>query len=678
MMKNKTKQNDELINKIVNLLTEKKDNLRLLDISKKFKFKSNTNEYEELRNTLNTLYQQGVISKSSRRRYSIVAKSNKKDINVVTKSVEKPTQKVGKPTQKVEKPTQKGEKPTQKVEKPTQKVEKPTQKVEKPTQKVGKPTQKGEKPTQKGGKPTTNKHFTKINKVNTESNKMALKGYSHLENEYNQIVKEYNLPSKFPSGAINEANNFRSPDNNIPFDRIDFTGEEVITIDPVSARDFDDALSLKRLDDGNYSLGIHIADVSYYVGENSKLDKEAFKRGNSVYLADKVVPMLPEVLSNEICSLNPYQLRYTYSVLFIINEGLNIVNYSVIPSVIRSCRRFSYDEVQTIIDTGEGDKKELVLELHSLASKFRAERIKNGSINYDTKEIKYVLDDKLCPVDVEIHTTTDATALVEEFMLLANKQVALHLKKLSKRYKIDLPFIYRIHDKPREEAIKIALEQLKSLGVKFKTIKNVSKLLNKILSEVKGTAENDVVNQILIRSMAKAVYSAENIGHFGLGFDNYTHFTSPIRRYSDLIVHRLLREYGNDVPATRRINKLRKDLIHIADYVSNTERTAMDAERASTKLASVIYAKELVGSVFEGSVSGVLSYGIFVMLDEIYVEGFIHRKELPKDDYKYDEQKVRLFGRKNKTIYAFGTKVKVRIIRADINKRQIDLMIEED
>ena len=592
----KLKKNDELIDKIIKLLSNSDVPLQLLDISKTFKFKSDTDEYEYLRNVLNTLCQQGLINKSSRRKYSMVIEKKQKNKK-------------------------------------------------------------------------------KSNKSKKESNKI-IKDYSTLENEYNQILKEYHLPNKFPVAVMNEANEFTEPGYNIS-DRLDMRSEKVITIDPTAAKDFDDALSLKKLSDGNYFLGVHIADVSYYVAENTKLDKEAFNRGNSVYLADKVIPMLPENLSNEICSLNPHKNRYTFSVLFIINDKLKIIDYFITPSIIKSCRRFTYDEVQEIIDKGEGAEKELILELHSLASKFREERIKNGSINYDTKEIKYILNDKLSPVDVEIHKTTDATALVEEFMLLANKQVAKHLKKISKRYKTELPFIYRIHDKPKEEAIRTALEQLKTFGIKFKIIKSISKLLNKILNQVKDTPDNDVVNQILIRSMAKAVYSSENIGHFGLGFDNYTHFTSPIRRYSDLIVHRLLREYCKDIPTPKRINKLRRELIHTADHISNTERAGMDAERASTKLVAVIYAKNLVGNVFEGSISGVQPYGIFVMIDGIYVEGFINRKELPKDDYKYDERKVRLIGRRKKNIYAFGTRLKVRIIRADINKRQVYLMVEE-
>ena len=703
MMKKKAKKNDEKIDNIISLLTEAGGPLKLLDISKTFKIKSNTKEYEELREVLNTLQQQGLINKNSRRRYSIA------------------------------------------TDETNRKKKKKSKKIE--------------------------KEYNQVVKEHTQ----IVKNYTQLEKEYNQVVKEYNLPDIFPTAVIKEAKDFTEPKDIIPTDRLNITDELVITIDPTTAKDFDDALSLKKLENGNYYLGIHIADVSYYVQPNTALDKEAFNRGNTVYLTDRVIPMLPEKLSNEICSLNPYKNRYTFSVMLEINDNLKIVNYLITPSVIRSCKRFTYDEVQEIIDANktdsglqpavydaktipslraipmelrgnpeentppfanakatplkEGNKKNnspliegwqirkdlsgclidchadksarydsnnhtchaefssaspnkadtsLVLELHSLASKFRAERIKNGSINYDTKEVKYILNDNLFPVDVEIHKTTEATALVEEFMLLANKQVALHLKKLSKQYKTTLPFIYRIHDKPKDESIKMALEQLKGLGIKVKTIKNTSKLLNKILNQVKDTPENDVVNQILIRSMAKAVYSSENIGHFGLGFDDYTHFTSPIRRYSDLLVHRLLREYQDDIPATRRINKLHKELVYIAEHISNTERSAMEAERASTKLASVIYAKESVGDVFEGSVSGVQSYGIFVILDKIYVEGFINRRELPRDDYKYDEQKVRLVGRKKKNIYAFGTRVKVRIIRADINKRQVCLMIEEE
>jgi len=460
---------------------------------------------------------------------------------------------------------------------------------------------------------------------------------------------------------------------------LDLRSEQTITIDPATARDFDDALSLTKLENGNYYLGVHIADVSHYVEENSALDKEAEKRGNSVYLVDRVIPMLPESLSNEICSLNPNAIRYTFSVMMEIDDKLEIKNYIISPSMIKSCRRFTYDEVQTIIDTNEGDEKELVLELNSLAKKFRKERIKKGSLNYSTKEVNFILDDKLFPVDVELHQTTDSTALVEEFMLLANKQVAKHLKILSKQSnRIELlPFIYRIHSDPKADALKDAFEQLKSLGIKFKKTSNISKTLNNILAQVKDTPENDFVNQILIRSMPKAIYSAENIGHFGLGFKDYTHFTSPIRRYSDLLVHRLLKEYANSYPSNKRINQLLRDIPRTANYISDTERTAMDAERASNKLASVIYAKGLVGEVFEGSVSGVQPYGIYVILDNIYVEGLVNRRDLPWGSYEFDNKKFILTANNNKQIYTFGTRLKVRIIRTDINKREIDLMIEK-
>jgi ribonuclease R len=711
---NEIEHKNKFIDRVITLLTDTDDAMQLVDISKSFGLKSDTTEYEELKDVLNMLVQEKVIKKNTRRRYSIARPEfDSRIIGILTikgKSMFVEPEKPGLPIvfinnnntntalagDKVAVQLIKSHKKEKKlkgeiVDILDRNVDEIVGKIEFHnnnfylipdnkeieidfliSQKLLNNAKNGDKVVAKLVS------WNKPNKIPTAKVIKVLEK-DIVINDYNQIIKEFNLPTAFPDAVVNEANKFKAPQDIKIKDRLDLRNEKIITIDPATARDFDDALSLTKLENGNYYLGVHIADVSYYVKENSELDKEAEKRGNSIYLIDRVIPMLPENLSNDICSLNPNVARYTFSVMLEINDNLEIVNYVVTPSIIKSCKRFTYNEVQDIIDTKEGDEKELVLELNSLANKFRENRIASGSINYDTKEVKYILDEKLCPVGVDVHQTTESTALVEEFMLLANKQVTLHLETISKQYNFTelLPFIYRIHDAPKEDALNSAFEQLKSLGIKFKTTNNIPETLNNILERVKNTAKNDVVNQILIRSMPKAVYSAVNIGHFGLNFKNYTHFTSPIRRYADLIVHRLLREYVANIPSVKRINQLRRYLIYITEHISDTERMAMEAERASTKLTSAIYAKTLVGETFEGSVSGVQSYGIFVILDDIYVEGFISRNDLPKGNYDFDEKKSKLSSKKSKQTYSFGTRVKARILKVNVDKRQIDLVIEK-
>ncbi|MDR0927402.1 MAG: ribonuclease R [Ignavibacteria bacterium] len=493
--------------------------------------------------------------------------------------------------------------------------------------------------------------------------------------EYETILIEYGLVEAFPNDVLHEIKNVKQPNNKEVPDRLDLRNEAVITIDPVTARDFDDALSLQQLENGNYQIGVHIADVSYYVGEGTALDKEAYRRGNSVYLVDRVVPMLPEKLSNEICSLNPDVVRYTFTVLMELDDNLEVVAYNITPSMIKSCRRFDYDEVQDIIDTGVGDCAELVLSLHNLTKRIREKRIATGSINYDTKEIKYILGNDKYPIDVEIHKTTESTALVEECMLLANKTVAIHIKKISKQMGLSdtLPFLYRIHDKPKEESLVAAFDFIKLLGYNVSKNNITPASINAILDEVRWTPYNSVVNQVLIRSMAKAVYSPINIGHYGLGFSYYSHFTSPIRRYPDLVVHRLLREYATSKPDAKRIHQLTSMLPKVAEHTTQTERTAMEAERASNKLAAVIYASSMVGEVFEGTITGVVQYGVFVLLDSIYCEGLLHTRDMKDDYYQFDEKRMRITGRHTKQTYSLGGNVRVKITKVSMDKRVIDL-----
>ena len=500
--------------------------------------------------------------------------------------------------------------------------------------------------------------------------------------EYESIVKEFNLPTEFPKEVINEVKSIKEPANRKVSSRLDLRKELIITIDPASARDFDDAVSLKTLQNGNYLLGVHIADVSYYVKENSALDKEAWKRGNSIYLVDRVIPMLPEELSNGVCSLNPNEVRYTFSVLMEINDNLDVVDYNITPSIIKSKRRYSYEEVQEIIDSETGDNVELILELNKLAKRVKKKRIKEGSINYDTQEVKYILDeDDMTPIDVEIHKTTDATSLIEESMLLANKIVAKHIKKFTAEYKLPtpIPFIYRIHDKPKKDALMESLDFIKQLGYKIKANEITPDVINSLLAKVKDTPENSVINQILIRAMAKAVYSDVNIGHYGLGFEDYTHFTSPIRRYPDLIVHRFLKEYFIGKPSSKRLKELSIIARDAAQHSSDTERNAVVVERASNKLAGLLYADRLSSEdrIFSGTITGVVQYGLFILLDEIYCEGLLHTHDMMDDYYQYDAKKMRIVGKKTKKIFTIGTRIDVYIKKVSIEKRQLDLIMIE-
>ena len=500
--------------------------------------------------------------------------------------------------------------------------------------------------------------------------------------EYEAIVKEFKLPTDFPTEVKNEVKSFKPPLNRKYSSRLDLRNELIITVDPATARDFDDAVSLKRLENGNYLLGVHIADVSNYVKENSALDKEAWKRGNSVYLVDRVIPMLPKELSNIICSLNPGEPRYTFSVIMEIDSKYEVINYSITPSIIKSKRRYSYEEVQDIIDRNSGDNFELILELNKLAKRLKLKRTQEGSINYDTQEIKYILDDEdKMPVDVEIHKTTEATSLIEECMLLANRTVAKHIKKYTDEYKLPtpIPFIYRIHDKPKTDALNEALEFIKNLGYKINSKNITSNVINDLLEKVKFTPENTVINQILIRAMSKAVYSDVNIGHYGLGFADYTHFTSPIRRYPDLIVHRFLKEYVLGKPSAKRLKELAMIARDAAQHSSDTERYGVEAERASNKLAGVIYANMLINEdrIFSGTITGVVQYGLFILLDEIYCEGLLHTRDMLDDYYQFDATKMRIVGKKTKKVFTLGLKIAVRIKKVSIEKRQIDLIMIE-
>ncbi len=509
---------------------------------------------------------------------------------------------------------------------------------------------------------------------------LSIIGKSGIPNvEYDSVLHEFDLPFEFPQIVIDEALKFKKPQNRKPAGRLDLRNEDIITIDPVDARDFDDALSLKILESGNYQLGVHIADVSHYVAENSELDIEARFRGNSIYLVDRVIPMLPEELSNVICSLQPNEPRLAFSVFMEITPRGILKEYSLAETIIKSKRRFTYEEVLDIIHTGVGDYSELIQKLHILAKILKKKRYSQGGIEFETSEIKFKLDENKFPIEIMQKTTTDSTSLVEECMLMANQAVAMQLKKISKELKAptDLPFLFRIHDEPDKKKISEALEFLSELGVKSQKKNLSSKEINALLNQANKLPEKNIIHQILIRAMAKAVYSAGNIGHYGLGFKEYSHFTSPIRRYPDLVVHRLLKEYSKGMPERDRLSYLKIFVKDAANHTSNTERLAMDAERASIKLTQTVMASNLVGDEFDATISGVQSYGVFAVLDGFFGEGLLHIKDMTDDYYIYEENKFRLIGRRNKRIFHFGKKIRVKIIKVNINKRTIDLRLVE-
>lgn len=530
--------------------------------------------------------------------------------------------------------------------------------------------------------------------------------------EYLSILKEFSLPEHFNEKTQLEArnaarqfdklknqtqllkiNDLSSIKNDIINQRLDLRDKLIITIDPADAKDFDDALSLDFLDNGNYLLGVHIADVSHFVQSDTDMDKEAFKRGNSCYLVDRVVPMLPEEISGNICSLLPNKLRFTFSVFLEISPTGTVKKYFFSESLIKSKKRFSYDEVQNIIKKYYESKKnngissetnsktaelnKLIINLHKLASLLRKKRFSKGGINFDTIEVRFVLDENNRPVQAKLNTSNESTQLVEECMLLANKTVAEHIKVLSRKnsLKSKLPFLYRIHDEPNEEKLKSVLDFIKIFIHNGSPINGSSKAINDFLQKFEGTYEKPIVHQMLIRSMPKAEYSNINIGHYGLGFKEYTHFTSPIRRYPDLIVHRLLKSYISGDFDKKGLLKLDRMLEDIGENCSLTEKNAMEAERASVKIAQSVLASEYVGKEFLGTISGVTNFGIFVVLDDLYAEGLVHIRDLYDDYYIFDEKNYSLIGKRRNKSYRFGDRIKVKIIKVNVDKRKIDLVI---
>jgi ribonuclease R len=479
------------------------------------------------------------------------------------------------------------------------------------------------------------------------------------------ILAEFELPYTFTEEVENDAAriNGEITEKDIR-DRRDFRDVPTFTIDPADAKDFDDALSLKKLENGNWEVGIHIADVTYYVKPGSLTEEEAKQRATSVYLVDRVVPMLPERLSNEICSLRPAEDKLTYSAVFELDEKAEVLNEWFGRTIINSDRRFSYNEAQMVIDTGEGDMKDQILLLHDLAQKLRAKRFAYGAFSFERSEVQFELDENGKPLGVKFRDMGTANQLIEEFMLLANRRVAEYVgKKLRGK-----TFVYRIHDKPDPEKISNFRTFITRFGYKLTADENnLPKAMNRLMKEVAGRSEQNIIETIALRAMAKAVYSTDNIGHYGLAFKHYTHFTSPIRRYPDMMVHRLLTAYLNhDDPGNKeKIGKL-------CDHSSKMERVAAEAERASVKYKQVEFMSDKMGQAFDGVISGVTEWGIYVEIIENQCEGMVSVRDLSDDYYEYDEENYCIRGKSTGKLYTLGDRVKIEVVRADLQKKQLD------
>lgn len=494
--------------------------------------------------------------------------------------------------------------------------------------------------------------------------------------EMHAILAEFGLPYRYPKNVEEAAAKIDAGiTDEVVASRLDMRDVTTFTIDPKDAKDFDDALSFRVLPNGHYEVGVHIADVTHYVQPDTLLDKEARTRATSVYLVDRVVPMLPEHLSNGICSLRPDEDKLTFSCIFEMDDNAKVYSSKIARTVTRSNRRFTYEEAQNVIESGHGDYAREILALDAMAKVLRAQRYENGSVEFDRAEVKFEIDEQGHPVSTYFKESKDANKLIEEFMLLANKTVATFIGK-PQGHKRAKAFVYRVHDMPDPGKLSDLSKIARAFGYKVKesgSAREVNRSINRMLAEVKGKGEENFLSTLAIRSMAKAVYTTENIGHYGLGFDFYTHFTSPIRRYPDMMVHRLLDRYMN---GGRSVNvaKLEEQCKHSSDM----EQLASNAERSSIKYKQVEYMGDHLGETFDGVISGVTEWGLYVELNENLCEGLVPVRDLADDYYDFDERNYCLIGRRHNVRYRLGDEVKVRVARTSLERKQLDFVLVDD
>lgn len=496
-----------------------------------------------------------------------------------------------------------------------------------------------------------------------------------LNVEMNSILAEFGFPSRFPKRVLNEVELIKEPNYAIESKkRKDFRAKTTFTIDPHDAKDFDDAISIAFLASGNMEIGVHIADVGHYVKPESFLDKEALLRGNSVYLVDRVIPMLPERLSNELCSLRPHEDKLTFSAVFELDPNCKVLSSWFGKTIIHSDHRFTYEDAQEIIEGGDGPFKKEITQINKLAQQCRKQRLSYGALNVKSNEVRFRLDDEGEPIETVLKISKEAHQLIEEFMLLANREVAKKLAKPEKNIKKGIN-VFRIHDNPSEEKLNDLKLFLTSMGYEIVRKKNkpITYSLNNIMKDAEKRGELDLISPMIIRAMSKAVYSTDNVGHYGLAFDYYTHFTSPIRRYADLVVHRLLIDFLEG----QKISTDSKHLNHLCNHISKMEKQAVDAERASIKYMQVKFLSKFIGDTFEGTIAGLTEWGMYVELSENKCEGMISLKSMSDDQYFFDPGTMTVTGYHSQNSFKMGQEVKVRVKKTNLFKRQIDFILED-